>query len=199
MRGELVPADEVESFWRGKLKAFRIDEGNDCHQPPEARRGPVTAPSRAPVSYQRKSNGTGVSSEENAAWLPYLADGVGSSCAGRDPMTIPVEILSASGHPPRRTHQLVAAFDRDTGGENAGLELVKGYRDIRDWCLACTDGNDAETRRCTTIHCPFWPYRMGTNPHNQRRGVNPFSNVISFPAKPSPPRLRCRVLTKPEP
>jgi hypothetical protein len=53
--------------------------------------------------------------------------------------------------------------------------------------------NAAETRRCTTIHCPFWPYRMGTNPHNPRRGVNPFSNVIPFPAKPNSEATHCRI------
>jgi hypothetical protein len=113
---------------------------------------------------------------ENYEWLPFLADGVGKDCVGRDPMSIPAEVLTASGHPPRRARDLIAAFNKTTGGENFGLERVERITGIRSWCLACTGGNDAETRRCSTIHCPFWPYRMGRNPHNPQRGCNPFKN-----------------------
>jgi hypothetical protein len=49
--------------------------------------------------------------EENHGWLPYLTNGVlGRRCVGLDPMTIPVEVLIAAGHPPRRTRALVSAF-----------------------------------------------------------------------------------------
>ena len=38
----------------------------------------------------------------------------------------------------------------------------------------------AEVRRCATVDCPFWPYRMGRNPHNPRRGERPsFEGVKS--------------------
>jgi hypothetical protein len=30
-----------------------------------------------------------------------------------------------------------------------------------------------EVRRCAIIDCPLWPYRMGKNPHNPKRGANP--------------------------
>jgi hypothetical protein len=113
---------------------------------------------------------------ENHEWLPYLTDGEGRRCVGRDPMSIPASILTASGHPPRRTAQLVAAFAKGADGDALGLERVRGYGDIRQHCLRCVE-NAAEVRRCTTINCPFWPYRMGRNPHNPRRGRNPFAEV----------------------
>ena len=88
-------------------------------------------------------------------------------------MTIPVKVLTASGHPPRRTAQLVSAFAKGAGGEVLGLENIRRHKDIRHHCLRCVE-NSLEVRRCSTIACPFWPYRMGRNPHNPRRGSNPF-------------------------
>jgi hypothetical protein len=116
---------------------------------------------------------------ENDSWLPYLSDGMGKQCRGRDPLSIPREVLTASGHPPRRTAALVAAFHKADGDEPMWwLGPVKEYADIRrNVCLPCLDGNDAEIRRCTTINCPFWPYRMGRNPHNPKRGTNPFQQT----------------------
>ena len=56
---------------------------------------------------------------------------------------------------------------------------VHEYADIRQSvCQPCLDGNDAEIRRCTTINCPFWPYRMGRNPHNPQRGKNHVRSYI---------------------
>ena len=40
-----------------------------------------------PVSLRRKPHATEGSTEENYAWLPYLADGIGKHCVGRDPLT----------------------------------------------------------------------------------------------------------------
>jgi hypothetical protein len=118
---------------------------------------------------------------ENDSWLPYLSDGIGKNCAGRDPMTIPLDVLSASGHPRRRTAELVNAFRKADGDEPMWWTgLVVEYADIRRHvCLPCLDGNDAEVRRCTTINCPLWPYRMGRNPHNPRRGTNPFGSEVA--------------------
>ena len=35
---------------------------------------------------------------------------------------------------------------------------------VRRNCLDCTNGSEAEVRRCGLSSCPFWPFRMGTNP-----------------------------------
>jgi hypothetical protein len=74
--------------------------------------------------------------EENHEWLLYLTDGIGKRCAGRDPMSIPVEVLTASGHPPRRTRQLVNAFAKGADGDVLGLEGIREYGDIRRHCPA---------------------------------------------------------------
>ncbi len=60
---------------------------------------------------------------------------------GRDPRSMTTEQLNALGHVKR---PLLDA--------------------IRQNCLACCCGSQAEVRRCTMLDCPFWPYRMHTNP-----------------------------------
>ena len=37
-------------------------------------------------------------------------------------------------------------------------------RVIRTNCIECCAGNEAEVRRCGMRWCPFWPYRMASNP-----------------------------------
>jgi len=39
---------------------------------------------------------------------------------------------------------------------------------IRQNCVECCMGNQAEVRRCRVVTCPMWPYRMGTNPFVKR-------------------------------
>jgi hypothetical protein len=135
---------------------------------PDARTEPQVSdvPAKAkPVSLRRKPHETEGSVEENHEWLPHLADGEGKHCRGKDPLTIPTSILSASGHPPRRTRDVVNAYSRGCGGEVFGLERIRRHKHLRRYCLQCLDGNAAEVRRCSTIHCPLWPYRLGHNPH----------------------------------
>jgi len=83
----------------------------------------------------------------------------------------------SSQRPDIRRGRPATAFAKGDGGDClTWRQDVREYRDIRRHvCLPCVDGNDAEVRRCTTINCPFWPYRMGVNPHNPKRGRNPFS------------------------
>jgi hypothetical protein len=92
---------------------------------------------------------------------------------GRDPMTIPLDVLSASGHPPRRTAQVMSAY-------RAGMDYLisegpsaRTHKELRAICHECAE-NRAEIRRCAIVNCPIWPYRMGRNPHNPRRGKDPF-------------------------
>ncbi len=35
---------------------------------------------------------------------------------------------------------------------------------IRQNCIDCGGGSEAEVRQCAIARCPFWPYRMNTNP-----------------------------------
>ena len=86
---------------------------------------------------------------------------------GRDPMDIPLDLLTASGHPALRTRSLKAAMK-----DVVLVDELKRHKDLRQQCLTCAE-NAAEVRHCAVIDCPFWLYRTGRNPHNPRRGVKP--------------------------
>ena len=60
---------------------------------------------------------------------------------GRDPRQMTVPELNALGH-----------------------EKQPLLRVIRSNCIECCDGSEAEVRRCRMHWCPFWPYRMASNP-----------------------------------
>jgi hypothetical protein len=60
---------------------------------------------------------------------------------GRDPRTISTDELRSLGH-----------------GSTPVL------RAIRERCLDCCAEQPAEVRKCTSVGCPSWPFRMGTNP-----------------------------------
>jgi hypothetical protein len=118
---------------------------------------------------------------ENYQWRDALctSDANGRP-VGKDPMTIPLEILTRSGHGRDRVNSVVYRLKIMQGvatGEMQGeLSFKKPTRltNIRDYCMGCSNDNKAEVRRCGIYDCPAWPYRMGRNPHNPRRGVNPF-------------------------
>jgi hypothetical protein len=38
----------------------------------------------------------------------------------------------------------------------------------RTHCIECCAGNEAEVRRCGMDWCPFWPYRMASNPFHRQ-------------------------------
>ena len=43
-------------------------------------------------------------------------------------------------------------------------------RAMRALCVDCMGGQHAEVRRCTSVGCALWPYRMGKNPFTDRKG-----------------------------
>ena len=150
---------------------------NSVDTPPriEPQPFPVTLAGRmSPIGY----------GPENDAWFDALTkpddetgrtDSKGlSRRIGRDPLSVSTQVLTAAGHPPRSTRRLVSAL-------RTALELdlseygLREYRDLRKYCLDCAE-NSAEVRRCAVVDCPFWPYRMGHNPHNPQRGHNPFAS-----------------------
>jgi hypothetical protein len=87
---------------------------------------------------------------ENHEWLDVLtvpgervgSDGLPRS-VGRNPMDIPVEILTAAGHPPRSTKALVSAITGLRGGRNNDGDIVdpgiKRHKQIRGHCMDCLD------------------------------------------------------------
>jgi hypothetical protein len=86
-------------------------------------------------------------------------------------------VLTASGHPPRRTLAIVKATETALDLDLSGYAMSE-YRDLRSYCLSCAE-NSAEVRRCAIINCPFWPYRMGKNPQNPQRGKTPTKALIA--------------------
>jgi hypothetical protein len=92
---------------------------------------------------------------------------------GRDPMSIPLDVLTASGHPRRWCAAVLSAYRNGMGYAPDEGPKVRTYKELRSICVECAD-NRAEIRRCTIINCPLWAFRMGRNPHNPQRGKNPF-------------------------
>jgi hypothetical protein len=40
---------------------------------------------------------------------------------------------------------------------------------IRLRCLDCCCGSAGEVRKCISVNCPSWPFRMGVNPFRKKR------------------------------
>ena len=78
-----------------------------------------------------------------AGYEPATIEG-SETYRGRDPRRMPPDQLRSLGH--------------------QGIIL----KAVRENCLQCCAGNDAEVRTCRLIWCPMWPYRMGANPFNRR-------------------------------
>lgn len=47
---------------------------------------------------------------------------------------------------------------------------------IRLKCLDCCCGSTAEVRRCSTVKCPLWRYRMGREENTENRAEAEESN-----------------------
>jgi len=43
----------------------------------------------------------------------------------------------------------------------ANVELYVPTKAIRQFCLSCCCGQEAEVRKCIAVHCPLWALRMG--------------------------------------
>jgi hypothetical protein len=41
---------------------------------------------------------------------------------------------------------------------------------IRERCFDCCVFQASEVRKCVSVNCPSWPYRMGTDPFTERKG-----------------------------
>ena len=145
-----------------------IPVGKAPHRGALAREARATGTSGRPVSGRGKMTPHGYE-PENVGALDLLTEVVDGRRVGRDPMGLPVEVLTAAGHPNRGTRRVVGAM-----GDVPLVDGLARHKDLRRQCLACAE-TVAEVRRCAIIDCPIWAYRMGRNPHNPRRGVNPFA------------------------
>ena len=72
----------------------------------------------------------------------------GDALVGRDPRDLPSEILS-----------------RYYGEKNP-------LKAIRARCLDCCCLQPSEVRKCVSVECPSWPFRMGINPFRSKRQLS---------------------------
>jgi hypothetical protein len=78
---------------------------------------------------------------------PFPVDG--GELIGRDPRKVPSEILSL--------------YHREKNPLKA----------LRARCLDCCCDQPSEVRKCVSVECPNWPFRMGANPYRQKRTLSP--------------------------
>jgi hypothetical protein len=83
--------------------------------------------------------------DRTAGLEPETIDGV-TVQVGRDPRKMTQEELRLLGHIP-----------------------VSVLQAVRANCIDCCVGQPSEVRRCLSVNCPSWPFRMGTNPWRERR------------------------------
>lgn len=71
--------------------------------------------------------------------------------------------IKSNNHPSQHTHNIqdnLAILELERNGHiNIPLAQV-----IRKKCLDCCVSQVAEVRKCESIDCALWPYRMGKNP-----------------------------------
>jgi hypothetical protein len=72
----------------------------------------------------------------------------GGELVGKIPSQLPPEILS-------RYH-----------GEKNTVKAIRAR------CLDCCCDQPSEVRKCVSVECPNWPFRMGTNPFRQKRRLS---------------------------
>ena len=71
----------------------------------------------------------------------------GGELIGRDPREISVAELNQFGHHKKPILQA-----------------------IRERCLDCCVNQPGEVRKCVSVKCASWPYRMATNPFTEIKG-----------------------------
>jgi hypothetical protein len=69
---------------------------------------------------------------------------------GRDPRTLTHEEFASLGH-----------------------SRLSAIQSLRARCIDCCAGSPSEVRRCVSISCPSWPFRMGWDPWRDRRELTP--------------------------
>ena len=113
---------------------------------------------------------------ENWQWFEILTEphplGLTDSrgkvrAVGRDPMTIPLETLRASGHGPREARNAIRAL-----GDEPTDPTIRRLTELRRHCLSCAE-NAAEVRRCAVIDCPLWAFRMAATPTTPNAAPTP--------------------------
>ena len=93
------------------------------------------------------TSATGDGAADRSAFLESSKfDGDKGENVGLDPRKIPKSVLRVLGHP------------------ETPLKSIRGK------CLDCSNGVPSEVRKCVAVHCPLWPFRMGSNPFHALAG-----------------------------
>ena len=79
---------------------------------------------------------------------------------------------------PDDVSDLVRAADRENREIVGTPELFEtlGHRKrnpiqvMRLFCLDCMGDQPSMVRKCTSVGCALWPYKLGTNPFSNRKG-----------------------------
>lgn len=79
----------------------------------------------------------------------FEIDEVEGQKVGRDPRKMTMDEIKACGHEPM---PVLAA--------------------IRSKCLDCCANQLSEVRRCVSVSCPLWPFRMNKNPWREKREMS---------------------------
>jgi hypothetical protein len=86
----------------------------------------------------------------------------------------------------KRQELLEVSASETDGGELIGKrpedvpsEILSRYyraknplRALRGRCLDCCCDNGAEVRKCVSVDCPSWPFRLGKNPFRAKRQLS---------------------------
>lgn len=88
----------------------------------------------------------------------------GAEQIGRDPRTVPPDILALSGHPPRTATQRIKHYMVDMDFDYDPIR-DRGLKRVRELCINCAYSAQA-VAECNTIQCPLWALRLGKNPYN---------------------------------
>ena len=92
-----------------------------------------------------------------------MQDGVSGAMSKGRPYPDDLQALVAARSREKEEIVLSKASLRELGHGKRSLIKV-----IRSMCLDCMGGAYSEIKLCTSIGCPLWPYRMGSNPYHTR-------------------------------
>jgi hypothetical protein len=88
-------------------------------------------------------------------------------------MTIRDDLLEPS------LHEADGGFLIGKHPKDVPSEILAGYypvqnplKALRARCLDCCCGIATEVRKCVSVDCPSWPFRMGVNPFRAKRQIS---------------------------
>jgi hypothetical protein len=70
--------------------------------------------------------------------------------------------------------ELIGKHPRDVPSEMLSLKfrVQNPLKALRERCLDCCCGSASEVRKCVSVDCPSWPFRMSTNPFRKKRELS---------------------------